>query len=203
MNDKQYNHFCPNFKITVFSLFLLNSLQNIYISLALMIYFFKNPTMYLKQGERKMKLITIIVLAMFYIGCGGQKQVEVKPDLEGGDLGGLNIGMGEADIEIKEGSVVFEFKTRSYTFDCVHENVKGATDKKGQCFCEVFANGKSISYANNRNKWCDERERELLSNIPLTFGKTSSYDVHVGKVCGEKSNEEDEDGSMVKTFVCN
>ena len=155
-----------------------------------------------------MKLITIMLISMFYIGCGGNTNDGNQGDLGGPQLSGDGSedleGQGGEDFEeeeLQEGvevassvsctnddeSVSFTFYSGS--FEC---NNEGA-DNSASCVCEVFLDGESISYALRDVNWCGKKKEQVLAGQAVTVGEKTVADSHVGMECVADEEDEEED----------
>ena len=153
-----------------------------------------------------MKLITMILVSLFYIGCGqasgdtegeGNFEEEVQENIEKTMV---------SESEVSNVSVTVNFKSSSAKFACKHaEATEGLSRKErkseeNQCFCEVRVNGKIAGFARNDKNWCAKKEAEFTSGQAMSYGNFSS-DANVGKKCALKNSTTNK-GMTSTTYVC-
>ena len=150
-----------------------------------------------------MKLLIITLLAIFYVGCGGQAEAndadpgqellgeDQMDDVETGEQSDEDFTFNNEGFTLKEltcekegqNSITLSFKSGS--FPCSKEAAAGST-----CFCEVSSNGGLlITYARNDRNWCDKKEAEVMAGGAIVY-EGGSWTKHVGMNCSDDQSEE-------------
>ena len=145
------------------------------------------------------KILTFLLLAFFYIGCGDSSAdtTNGNPEMNGDDLGNVD-GLAEfndsgitafsenvAEIECINSSNgdALVFSRREGPLPCNHPNGIGNT-----CSCEFLVGNEVIGYSTRESSnWCQTLENSVLSGRSINFQNGRSYNDHLGMDCSLSS----------------